>query len=74
MSTPESEYPESGTGPVRGRGADAVGGGVVTAPLARSLPVLALYLAALKLGLFTIGRKKRPSPDARQLPLVGVEG
>jgi len=32
----------------------------MTAPISRTLPVLALYMAALKLGLGKPGKRKRP--------------
>ena len=41
----------------------------MTAPISRTLPVLALYLAALKLGIVPERRKKRPAKDARQMAL-----
>ena len=44
----------------------------MTAPISRSLPVLALYLAALKLGIVPERRKKRPAKPTTQLPLEGV--
>ena len=44
----------------------------MTAPIARSLPVLALWMAAVKLGLIQT-RKKRQMPDDRQLELLKGE-
>jgi hypothetical protein len=42
-----------------------------TAPLSRTLPVLALYNAALKLGLFQVGKRRRPAGDPKQMELPG---
>jgi len=46
-----------------------------TAPLSRTPAVLALKLAAEKLGLITTPKKRRPVKPVKALPLLdGVEG
>ena len=40
-----------------------------TPPLSRSLPVLALYNAAVRLGLAQVGKKRKPVAQSKQMEL-----